>query len=95
LNVVQCRRKRDEKRVEVDTLEEECTELRGNRNELLEENSRLEDLVITAVALVEQVEEEQGHRTSAKTESSLPSRSSAEFSETIRGIFGCAISTWQ
>jgi hypothetical protein len=47
LNVVHCRQKRDQKRVESDALEEEYTELRGQHEELLEESRRLEDLVRT------------------------------------------------
>jgi hypothetical protein len=85
-NVVHCRRKRDQRRVEVDTLEEECTELRGNINELLKENRRLEDLVRTAVAMVGRVEEEHGDPISAQIEASSPSWSSAEFSETLDSI---------
>jgi hypothetical protein len=86
LNVVHCRRKRDKRRVEVDTLEEECSELRENSNELLEENRRLEDLVRTAVVMVEQEEGEQGDPTSAQAEPSSPSCSSADFSETQDSI---------
>jgi hypothetical protein len=79
LNVVHCRRKRDQKLVDVETLDEECTELKEKRKDLLEENRRLEDLVRTANTMVERVEEEQGDPTSAQAETSSPSWSSAEF----------------
>jgi hypothetical protein len=60
LNVIHCRRKRDQKFVQVDALQEECTELREAQERLLAENSRLEDLVRVSIAMVERVEEEQG-----------------------------------
>jgi hypothetical protein len=95
LNVVHCRRKRDQKRVKSDALEEEYTDLKGEHIGLLEDNRRLEDLVRTAVAMVEQVEEDHGDPTSAQVETSLPSRSNAEFSETrdsistaVQGLLG-------
>jgi hypothetical protein len=81
LNVVHCRRKRDQKRVESDALLEECTELREKSKDLLQENRRLEDLARTAVALVEQVEEEQGGLISVQTETSSTFPSSAAFAE--------------
>jgi hypothetical protein len=66
LNVVHCRRKRNLKHLEAVTLEEECTELRGENKDLLQKNRRLEDLVRAVVAIIEQVEEEQGDSTSAQ-----------------------------
>jgi hypothetical protein len=86
LNVVHCRRKRDRKRVEVDVLEEEHTDLIEQHKVLLEENRRLQDHVRTAVAMVEHVEEEQGDPTSAQVDTLSPSWSSAEFSETLDSI---------
>jgi hypothetical protein len=97
LNVVHCRRKRHQRRVESDALEDECTDMKGVHKELLEENRRLEDLVRTAVAIVEQVEEEeeeeQGDPTSARVATSSPSWSSAAFSET-RDSFSTAVQWW-
>jgi hypothetical protein len=86
LNVVHCRRKRDQRRVESAALEEGYTILKGQQTELLKENRRLEDLVRTAVAIVEQVEEEQGNLTSVQAETSSPSWSSADFSEILDSI---------
>jgi hypothetical protein len=83
LNVVHCRRKRDQKRLKSDALKEECTELKGEHKELLQESRRLQDLVRTAVAMVEHVEEEQGDLTTARAETSSPSWSIADFSETL------------
>jgi hypothetical protein len=63
LNVIHCRRKRDLKRVQVDTLEDECAKLRETRETLLEENHRLEDRVRVATAAVERAEQELGDTT--------------------------------
>jgi hypothetical protein len=56
LNVIHCRRKRDLIRVELGNLEEECAELRETREGLVEEHSRLEDLMKVAIETVERVE---------------------------------------
>jgi hypothetical protein len=60
LNVIHCRRKRDQKRIELEVLEEECSELREIQDTLLEENRRLEDRVRVAIETVERGEREQG-----------------------------------
>jgi hypothetical protein len=65
LNVIHCRRKRDLKRVQVDTLEDECAKLREVREGLLGENRRLEDLVKVTMVVIDQVREEQGEELSA------------------------------
>jgi hypothetical protein len=88
---IHCRRKRDQKRVEVDTLEEECIELRGNRNELLEENHRLEDLVRTVVAMVDQVEED--HCDTASQSGRLSAQTSEHSSKRLFGNKTPPIST--
>jgi hypothetical protein len=59
MNVIHCRRKRDQKRVELDDLSEECADLRETQEGLLEENRRLVDLVKVAIGTVERVEGEQ------------------------------------
>jgi hypothetical protein len=86
LNVVHCRRQRDQRRVESEALEEGYIILKGQHTELLEENRRLEDLVRTAVAIVEQVEEEQGDPTSAQAETSSSFWGSPAVSETRDSI---------
>jgi hypothetical protein len=58
LNVLNCRRKRDQKIIYVDALQEDCVELREILERLLEENRRLEELMRVAIAMVERVEEE-------------------------------------
>jgi hypothetical protein len=51
LELVHCRRKRDQKCVESDALEEEYAELREIQEILLEVSHRLEDLVRVAIAM--------------------------------------------
>jgi hypothetical protein len=93
LGVVLCERKRDQKRVKNDALEEECTELKGKSKDLLQENSGLEDLVRTAGAMVDRAEDKQGDPTSVQVDTSSPSWSSAELSDS-RDSISTAVQDW-
>jgi hypothetical protein len=84
MNVIHCRRKRNQRRVELDDLAEECADLRKTREDLLKEHRRLEDLVRVAIETVERVEGEQcdtanqSGRLSAQTAEHCSSSSSGD-----------------
>ena len=51
MNVVHSRRKRERERIEVEVLQEQCTELKDKRVFLSEENTRLEGLLRTVMSM--------------------------------------------
>jgi hypothetical protein len=59
LNVIHCRRKRNRVLGETEILQEQCGELRDEREVLLEENRKLEALLKAALTTVQLLEEEE------------------------------------
>jgi hypothetical protein len=60
LNVIHSRRKRDRERIEMGVLQEQCSELREEKERLFYDNRMLEDLTRTAKAIAARGEEKKG-----------------------------------